>query len=264
MSTSSLPDRKAASNPAPASGVQSVNRALDVLEFIGSKHPDVPIGEIATSLRLPLPTVHRLLATLSERGYTRQLPSRRYSLGFRILPLAESARALIGPVAERVLLDLVDETGETANLAVLAGDQAEYVAQAPSRHHMRMFTEIGQRVDLHSTGVGKALLSQLDSAHVDDLLDRRGLPGRTEHTITSRVRLHAELERIRSAGFAIDEQEQELGVRCVAVPIAGLSSGMAVSVSGPVTRMSESLVESVVPLLQSAARALAGSLERSD
>ena len=99
------------------------------------------------------------------------------------------------------LLDLVDETGETANLAVLAGDQAEYVAQAPSRHHMRMFTEIGQRVDLHSTGVGKALLSQLGSPDFDDLLDRRGLPGRTEHTITSRVRLHAELERIRSAGF---------------------------------------------------------------
>jgi IclR family acetate operon transcriptional repressor len=214
MSTSPSPDRQAASNPSPAGGVQSVNRALDVLEFIGSRHPDVPIGEIATGLRLPL--------------------------------------------------DLVDETGETANLAVLAGDQAEYVAQAPSRHHMRMFTEIGQRVDLHSTGVGKALLSQLDSAQVDDLLDRRGLPGRTEHTITSRVRLHAELERIRSAGFAIDEQEQELGVRCVAVPITGLSSGMAVSVSGPVTRMTESLVESTVPLLQSAARALANSLERSD
>ena len=262
MSTSPSPDRQAASNPSPAGGVQSVNRALDVLEFIGSRHPDVPIGEIATGLRLPLPTVHRLLATLTERGYTRQLPSRRYSLGFRVLPLAECARALIGPVAEGVLLDLVDETGETANLAVLAGDQAEYVAQAPSRHHMRMFTEIGQRVDLHSTGVGKALLSQLDSAQVDDLLDRRGLPGRTEHTITSRVRLHAELERIRSAGFAIDEQE--LGVRCVAVPITGLSSGMAVSVSGPVTRMTESLVESTVPLLQSAARALANSLERSD
>jgi len=127
---------------------------------------------------------------------------------------------------------------------------------------MRMFTEIGQRVDLHSTGVGKALLSQLGSPDFDDLLDRRGLPGRTEHTITSRVRLHAELERIRSAGFAIDEQELE--VRCLAFPIAGLSSGMAVSVSGPVTRMTESLVEPTVPLLQSAARALAGSLERSD
>ena len=126
----------------------------------------------------------------------------------------------------------------------------------------RMFTEIRQRVDLHSTGVGKALLSQLGSPDFDDLLDRRGLPGRTEHTITSRVRLHAELERIRSAGFAIDEQELE--VRCLAFPIAGLSSGMAVSVSGPVTRMTESLVEPTVPLLQSAARALAGSLERSD
>jgi len=201
--------------------------------------------------------VHRLLATLSERGYTRKLPSCRHSLGFHILPLAESARALTGPVAERVLLDLVDETGETANLA---GDQADYVAQAPSRHANVHRDRAAGRPPQH--GFGKALLSQLGSPDFDDLLDRRGLPGRTEHTITSRVRLHAELERIRSAGFAIDEQELE--VRCLAFPIAGLSSGMAVSVSGPVTRMTESLVEPTVPLLQSAARALAGSLERSD
>lgn len=263
MSTSPSPDETGAPKAAASGGVQSVNRALDVLEFVGSRHPDVPIGEIATSLGLPLPTVHRLLATLSDRGYTRQQSSRRYSLGFRILPLAESARALIGPVAERILLDLVDETGETANLAVLVGDQAEYVAQSPSRHHMRMFIEVGGRVDLHSTGVGKALLSQLSTAIVDDVLNRRGLPERTEHTITSRVRLHAELEQIRSSGFAMDEQEQELGVRCIAVPILGSSSGMAVSVSGPVTRMTEVLTASTVPLLKSAATALANSLERS-
>jgi IclR family acetate operon transcriptional repressor len=245
LSTSPSPDRKATSNPSPAGGVQSVNRALDVLEFIGSRHPVVPIGEIATGLRLPLPTVHRLLATLSERA-TRgncRLVGTRWDFA---------------SCHSQSLLALSSARSPSASFSISSTNPVR-------RQILRFLRAIRpSTVDRHSTGVGKALLSQLGSAHVDDLLDRRGLPGRTEHTITSRVRLHAELERIRSAGFAIDEQEQELGVRCVAVPIAGLSSGMAVSVSGPVTRMTESLVESTVPLLQSAARALAGSLERSD
>ena len=247
--------------PLPSGGVQSVQRAFDLLEIVVAGGGEMAIGEISTASGLPLPTIHRLLRTLVERGYMRQLPSRRYALGFRLVPLGVAANAMVGDAAREVLHSLVDELGETANLAVLSGDHAEYVAQVPSRHAMRMFTEVGRRVELHCTGVGKALLAQLDEAQVAGIVGRVGLPAYTEHTISTEAALRDELAAIRGRGHALDEQEQELGVRCVAVPIAtGPASWMAVSVSGPLTRMSDDVVGRAVPLLETAAQRLAASL----
>jgi IclR family acetate operon transcriptional repressor len=168
---------------------------------------------------------------------------------------------MAGRNSAAVLEGLVDELGETANLAILCGDHAEYVAQVPSRHAMRMFTEIGRRVELHCTGVGKALLSQLDDDQVSSIVRRVGMPAYTTHTLTTEPALHASLAAIRERGYSLDEEEQEAGVRCIAVPIpAGIASGMAVSVSGPLTRMTNELVARAVPLLQAAANALGGDM----
>jgi len=239
-------------------GVQSVHRALDVLEIIQRRGGQLSIGEIASEAGVPLPTVHRLLKTLEARGYARQLPSRRYALGFRLLPLGLTANALLGADAGPILARLVAETGETANLAILSGDRAEYVAQVPSPHSMRMFTEVGRKVDLHSTGVGKALLAQLRPDEVSEIVRRVGLAPKTPRTITTENDLQAELERITEQGYAVDEEEQELGVRCVAVAVPGrLLSPMALSVSGPLVRMTEGLVDRAVPLLTRLAERLA-------
>ena len=238
-------------------GVQSVHRALDVLEAIASAGGRSTIADLAVATYLPLPTAHRLLRTLTERGYVRQLPDRRYALGFRLVPLGAVANVLVGDNADEILAGLVRALGETANLAVLSGTHAEYVAQAPSRFSMRMFTEVGRRVELHSTGVGKALLSQLDPSRVSEIVRRVGLSAHTPYTITSEQRLLRELEQTRTRGYAVDEQEQELGVRCVAVPVArGPAAFMAVSVSGPTVRMSDDVIEGAVPLLVDAARQL--------
>ncbi len=244
-----------------ASGVQSVHRALDLVEILESAGGQLAIGEIAARCDIPLPTIHRLLRTLVERGYVRQMPSRRYALGFRFIPVGAAAGALVGTNADTVLADLVATLGESANLAVLSGDHAEYVAQVPSRHSMRMFTEVGRRVEMHCTGVGKALLAQLSDDQVDGIVRRVGLTAHTPHTLTDRSALGAALQDIRDKGYALDEQEQELGVRCVAVPIASdLSGFMAVSVSGPVTRMTDDIVEAAVPLLREAAARIAGDI----
>jgi IclR family acetate operon transcriptional repressor len=239
-------------------GVQSVHRALDVLEALAGHGGRLPVAEIAAVTGLPMATAHRLLRTLVERGYLRQLPDRSYALGFRLVPLGAAANVLVGSDVDGVLRELVNELGETANVAVLSGHQAEYVAQVPSRYAMRMFTEIGRLVDLHSTGVGKALLARLDVAAVRDVARRSGLPRHTEHTITTEIALRAELDRIREEGFAIDDEEQEIGVRCVAVAVeADMLSGMAVSVSGPTARMADAVVARAVPLLRAAAARLA-------
>jgi IclR family acetate operon transcriptional repressor len=164
---------------------------------------------------------------------------------------------MLGTRARPVLEGLVAELGESANLAALDGDRAVYLGQVPSTHSMRMFTEVGRRVDLHSTGVGKAVLSLLPDDEVRALVARAGMPAKTPHTITDPDTLVAALHHIREEGYAVDEGEQEVGVRCVAVPVDATHLRMAVSVSGPAGRMTSELVERAIPLLTEASKRLA-------
>ncbi len=245
-------------------GVQSVGRVLDLLEIVGEAGGEIGLTELAARSTLPLPSIHRLVRTLVDRGYMRQLPNRRYALGARLIPLGQVAGTMLGAWARPVLAELVDGLGETANLAVLDGDAVTYIGQVPSRHSMRMFTEVGRRVMAHCTGVGKALLSQLADDDVRELLARTGMPAQTPHTLTDPDLLLEELGRVRADGYAIDEGEQEVGVRCVALPVQGALGTLAISVSGPAPRMTTELVARAVPLLQEAGRQLSTELgERS-
>ncbi len=234
-------------------GVQSLHRSLDLLEVIAERGGHVALAELAEAVDIPMATVHRLLRTLLERGYVRQRADRRYALGYRLVPLGTAATALLGETTRTVLADLVADLGETANLAVLSGHRAEYVAQVPSAYSMRVFTQVGHRVALHCTGVGKAMLAHLDDAAVADVVDVAGLAALTEHTLVTPASLRAALALVRERGYAVDEQEQELGVRCVAVPVLGAGVAMAVSVSGPLARLTDDVVARAVPALRSAA-----------
>jgi IclR family transcriptional regulator, acetate operon repressor len=247
--------------PDRGSGVQSLNRAFALLEHMAAAGGDVALSELATRSGLPLPTIHRIMRTLVGSGYVRQLPSRRYALGPRLIGLGDAASRMLGEWARPHLAELVDQVGETANMAVLDADAVVYVAQVPSRHAMRMFTEVGRRVPVHCTGVGKALLAQLPAPAARALLGRAGMAARTPHTITDPDRLARELDRIRHQGFAVDDGEQELGVRCVAVAVPGGPSTTALSVSGPQARVTWAAVERIAPLLRQAAQALAGHLD---
>lgn len=124
-------------------GVQSLERAFDLLERMADAGGEVGLSELSASSGLPLPTIHRLMRTLVACGYVRQQPNRRYALGPRLIRLGESASRLLGTWARPYLARLVEETGETANMALLDGDEIVYVAQVPSKHSMRMFTEVG-------------------------------------------------------------------------------------------------------------------------
>ena len=170
--------------PAKSGGVQSVGRVLDLLEIVGDAGGEIGLSELATRSGLPLPSIHRLVRTLVQRGYMRQLSNRRYALGARLVPLGQVAGTMLGAWAQPVLTGLVDALGESANLAVLDHDAVMYIGQVPSRHTMRMFTEPGRRVPAHCTGVGKALLSQLPDDAVRELLARTGMPAATPNTIT--------------------------------------------------------------------------------
>lgn len=234
-------------------GVQTVQRALALLQVMSDNNAALNVTELASSSGLPLPTVHRLLRAMATLGYVRQLPSRKYGLGTRLIRLGNSARESFGTVAQRGLRNLVESTGETANLAVLENDMVVYVAQAPSNHSMRMFTEIGRRVLPHSTSVGKAILSQMSDAAVIDILSRTGMPQQTDRTLTNVQSLLGDLEVIRARGWAEDNGEQEIGVRCIAVPVPNINIPAALSVSGPEARMSNESIRGFVPSLMAAA-----------
>ncbi|MFP5315623.1 MAG: IclR family transcriptional regulator [Actinomycetes bacterium] len=245
---------------AAGGGVQSVERVFELLELITDAGGEVTLSELSASTDLPLPTIHRLLRTLVMKGYARQLPNRRYALGPRLIRLGEGANKQLGALARPQLKMLVDRLGETSNMAVLDSDMVVYIAQVPSSHSMRMFTEVGRRAHTHDTGVGKAILAQLDNETVRNIVTRAGMPTPTEKSIGSVEELLEELENIRERGYSIDEQEQELGVRCFAMAVPDAPTPTAISVSGPISRVDESFADKAVPLLRSAAQAISDDL----
>lgn len=218
------------------SGVQSVDRALDVLEALAGHGGAASLSEIAATTGLPYGTIHRLLRTLLARGYVRQESDRRYALGGALVRLGGAAENMVAAWARPYLARMVDLSGETANLAVLEGDFVVYVAQVPSPRRLRMFAEVGRRVPAHSTAVGKVLLADRPDAAA--ILERTGMPRRTDRTITSVPEMLAELERVRERGYALDLGEEETGVHCLAVPVRdGQRVVAGMSVSGPADRM---------------------------
>jgi len=252
-SSSQLPQRSAA---APAGTVQSVSRAFALLEALSAFGGESSLAALASQTGLAVPTAHRLLGTLHHLGYVRQLEDRRYALGASLISLGRHAVPPLADAAMPLLQSLEESFHETANFAVLDGDLVLYAGQVASRQRMRMFTEIGRRVLPHSTGVGKAMLSTMPEPQVRSLISRTGLPRFTPQTITDEEAFIRDLRIARGRGFAADDSEQEVGVRCVAVSVPGLGQPAAVSVSGPSARITDALVPDVVAALRAAAAEL--------
>jgi IclR family transcriptional regulator, acetate operon repressor len=242
-------------------GVQSLGRAFAILEAMANADGVIGLSQLASDSGLPLATIHRLVRTLVDLGYVRQEPSRQYSLGPRLMRLADSSTKRLGTLAHPFMSSVVEELGESVNLAVLDGEEVVYVAQAqPSQNLMRMFTEVGRRVKPHCTAVGKAMLAAEPEQQVRSLLGRTGMPRRTERTRTDPDEFLADLARVRERGYAVDDGEQELGVRCVAVRVPDAPRAMALSMSGPLPRMGDDVVARAAPVLRRAAGQIAAEL----
>jgi IclR family transcriptional regulator, acetate operon repressor len=247
--------------------VQSVERTLDILELLASLDDDVALSQVAERLDLPLGTVHRLLATLIARGYAAQdAATRLYGPGPKLLEIAaraaESRRFSLQHVAQPFLQQLVDATGETSNLLSMQGDEAVYLAQATSPRLVRMFTQVGQRAPLYCTGGGKALLAGLPLPEFERYLRRVQIERWTPYTLPSPDALRQDVMRIREHGFAVDHEEREEGVRCVAAPIFDHSGACvgALSISGPTTRVTPDLVATLGPQVRAAAQRCSATL----
>jgi DNA-binding IclR family transcriptional regulator len=235
--------------------VQSVVRALCLIDALGSSGGEVGIAELSKRVGLHVSTAHRLLTTLIRQGYCRQNPETgRYALGAKLFHLGEAClsqfdlRTLARPFLER----LCRETGETANLVVLDGQEALYLDKAESPQNLRIFSRIGHRAPLYCTAVGKVLLAHRSAPSLKSLLGSGPLKPLTRHTHTSLVALRRELERVRVQGYALDREECEEGAFCVAVPVRNAQGQVdaALSVSGPTVRLGEKRVPGLIPLMR--------------
>ena len=249
-------------------GVQSIERALDLLEYLARASDWVGISELSEATGQPVGTIHRLLMTLVARKYVvRDSRMRRYALGpaFRRLAGAGLQMPDWTEIATPLLQELVEISGETANLVVLERNRAVYEAQAQPARMVRMFTELGNRVPLHSTGCGKVLLAYQPESVITSIIAQTGLPRYTETTITDAGQLQQELELIRQQGYAMDNGEQEEGVRCLAVPVYGPRGKVvaALSISGPSSRLDSRHIPTLLPHIKRISAAISSVLAAS-
>lgn len=245
----------------PGTCVHSVARVFDLLEEISSDTGSAAtLCDLSSTTDLPLATIRRLLCTLETLGYVRRLEKHRYVLGPRLIRLGHAAAEQFGALARPQLVKLVDELGESANMAVLESDMVTYIAQVPSSHSMRTLTEVGGRAHPHVTGVGKAILAGLPEDRVRGIVSRLGLVTPTDRSTGNLDDLLAELSRVRVRGYVIDDGEQEVGVRCYAIAIPNSTTPTAISVSGPASRVDERFAERAVPLLRAASAAISSEM----
>jgi DNA-binding IclR family transcriptional regulator len=236
----------------------ALTKALAVLEAVADQPQAVGLSDLASRLNLARQTVHRVLAQLEHAGLVQRDPTReRYAIGPRQARLALTTLASKNQnTLTRVLLQgLVDELTETCNIGVLDGLEYVYLARIESKWPLRTHLEAGSRTASHAVSGGKLLLSELDPERRRQLLRSRKLQALTAHTITRVSALEAELDKIRTRGFAVSNEEFLEGIIGVAVPIKNPSGRTlaALAMHGPVTRLSLSACEAHVGRLLRAA-----------
>ena len=262
------PDVQVGAEQAPLSsavtgaGVQSVDRALGILEVL-ARTGEAGVTEIAAELGVHKSTAFRLVATLEAHRLVEQTSDRgRYRLGMGILRLAGATTARLDLVQEArpIARQLAVDTGETVNIAVLAESSALYLDQVAGSSALQSHNWVGQHIPLHATSNGKVLLSGLSGERLDEVL--HGLPAYTDLTITKRSALRSELDVVREQGYAVAIDELEIGLTAVAAPIRNAHGDViaSLSVSGPTFRLDEARLDEVVPQLSEAAEEISHRL----
>jgi IclR family acetate operon transcriptional repressor len=266
MARQAAKKKPAVSRRASGDQVQSLIRALTLLNRIAESPSDrATLTELAQQVGLPASTAHRLLTTLEQERYVRFDHERRlWSVGVQafVAGCAFTKTRSLGNLSRPHMRHLMEECGETVNLAFQDEGEAVYLSQVECRQIMRVFARPGSRVPLHCSGVGKAMLSAMSDRLLSKILHHRGMPRLTVKTIASPTQLRAALERVRADGYAVDDEEHSVGLRCIAAPIFDETGDViaAVSASGPTVRISEERMNELGVLVREAARAISAEM----
>lgn len=235
--------------------IRSVQRVCDILDLVQANPDGLSLMAFAQATELPKSSVFRYLATLEGRGYVERNADGDYRIGLAL------SGDRIDTVARRLLPQLMhlrDTLGETVNLGLLDGTRVAYLEIVESRASIRNAPRAGEREVIHATALGKVLAAQMPESAVESILQQEGMARLTEHTITTVPEFMAELERVRGQGYAVDDEENEIGGRCIAVAVPRMTLPVAVSLSAPTSRLPREEVPRIAATLMSAvARAAA-------
>jgi len=257
--------RPAEHEPDKAGQVQSLTRALALLEAVARSHDGLTLTELAQTVGLAPSTAHRLLTTLQQARFARFDPvGSVWQVGVQafIVGNAFARTRDVTMMARPYLRRLMEESGETANLYLVEEGEAVCMGQVETRQMMRAIARPGGRVKMHCAGVGKAMLAWLPEREVGKILERHGLPSFTERTLTTPKALRAELAEVRARGYAIDDEEHEIGLRCVAAPVLDEHGAplAGLSVSGPTARIPDHRLALLGGLVVDTARAVTAEI----
>jgi DNA-binding IclR family transcriptional regulator len=235
----------------PSNLVQTLERASFILDILGQSPHGISIKDLSDRMGLPKGTTHRLVSSLSYFGYVRQdQNTKNYFLGFK---LVELGNLLLGQLdlrreAEPFLRELAEQTRETVHLVILDGNEIVYLDKLETEPHtggLRMASRVGSRNPAHSCAVGKVLMAYLPEGALARMVGENGLPKRTGNTITDFNQLKNHMTLVRKQGYAIDDEENERGIRCVGAPVFDEAGKVvaAISVSGPAFRVTKKNVQ---------------------
>ncbi len=229
--------------------VQSLERALTIIEVMAKEKTPITVSELSVRVDLKISTVHRLLSTLTHRGYVEQDPDNKYRLGLKLLEMGNASLYYsdVRAVARPYMEELVNRCNETVNLAVLDENEIVYIDNVESKNLIivRMFAQVGNRGSVHCTATGKAILSSLPEERIDRILANTDFKKHTNETITDIKQFKKELERVQKEGYALDWGEREEHVRCIAAPVLNHEGNAtaSISISGPSTRITTVLLK---------------------
>ena len=212
--------------------VSAVARAFSVLDRL-SREPCLSLEQLSREVHLAKATAYRLLLTLQSLGYVRRAERDRWAMTLKLFNTGSRALDHLDPyaAARPVAEELAEHLGETVHMGVLEGDAAVYVLKVESKHTIRMFSRVGRRIPLYCTAIGKVLLAHVDAEERSAVLRSMRLVALTPRTLTSRVAVEAELEKVRRQGFAVDDEEHEHGIRCIGAPVFGHTGAVVAALS---------------------------------
>ncbi|MBT8425087.1 MAG: IclR family transcriptional regulator [Silicimonas sp.] len=244
--------------------IKSLDRAMQVFEHLSTTR-GATLSEIAADLDQSPATIYRILVTLQGRGLVEfdpveqvwQIGVQAFVIGARYL-----RRTSLVDRARPIMRELMEDTGETANLGIARGASVLFVSQVETNASIRAFFPPGTLSPLHASGIGKALLSQMEDNALKRFLARRNLERFTEKTLCDPSALTADLQTSRARGYAVDDEEKNLGMRCIAAPVfdATGETVAGISVSGPTSRVSRDQTDTLGQSVLAAARALSEAL----
>jgi IclR family KDG regulon transcriptional repressor len=231
----------------PTNLVQAIERATLILDTLSLKPRGTSLRELSADVALPKGTTHRLLSSLAYFGYVRQdVKTKEYLLGFRLVELGNRLlnQLDLRTEAKPLLLELAKRVKETVHLVILDQNEVLYIEKVESDENssgLRMASRIGSRTEAHSCAVGKVILADLSEDELDEYIRQKGLPKLTERTLADPVQLKEHLKLVRKRGYAVDDEENERGIRCVAAPIRNERGRVvaAASISGPAIRITK-------------------------